>query len=189
LSMRVLARMSTPFAAQFFIAMHRLNSRTSSCTMHSWESVGSNSELIKKMIVDAEINGSDCWQRAVSLTKELKERGKNESQEDWVGDIKLKIFPVRTALSRYCLNNADCLVWIGTPFGPDSATRLSSEQQKRLENQMARLALRKKGKIAFHVSQLPDGQKSVQSFRETLKELTSKFGFQDHSLYVHSVRE
>jgi len=83
------------------------------------------------------------WERAVADSAALP--GENELEEQAVGDQHVRLYPVRTGLSRLLYPDADCVVYFVPPIDEiDIASAI--ETMKRC---LPQLDLKKKGKVVF----------------------------------------
>jgi hypothetical protein len=96
--------------------------------------------------VEEYVNGRETWQsRISSLAKEVP--GQAGGDESGLDDRAVKVYPVRTPLSRYLTGDADCVVEILMP----TAAEFDAEIEPAIARAITRLKVGRKEKISFRV--------------------------------------
>lgn len=123
----------------------------------------------------------DDWGQALQAIKEFGPPGNERAREDALPAGKDRVFPVRTALSRYALGGADCLVVFGTPVDAASKGDLTPAQQKAISGAVSKLDPAKRDRLAFRIQVRRDGRKAWEHFHEVeLEHLRKRLGFKSY---------
>lgn len=96
------------------------------------------------------------------------------------GDEIVRVYPVRTALSRFLTQNADCVVDILPPFGKETQL-LDLKLRNSLQNYLPRVEVKEKGRIMFRVSTDRDARNALDRFVNTgsHRELAQSVGYKE----------
>jgi hypothetical protein len=132
---------------------------------------------------DSVIEGKDKWSSLMEWTKEQVGYIAEDEQEDGVGDGRIDVFPVKTLLSRYYLDDANCLVEFARPFDKDFNGKLDEDTKKSIAASVKKLDLAKKKKVTFSIRLQIGAGKAADRFCESAaKELAKELGFASHSV-------
>lgn len=105
-----------------------------------------------------------------------------------MGDRSFGVFPVRTPLSRFLLDNANCCVWIRTPISHKYHGEVSAEERRLLAERIDQLMLPKRITIAFQISVNNGSEQASRAFAEkTAKDLAEQLGFKNSSVRVETL--
>jgi hypothetical protein len=129
--------------------------------------------------IDEYVNDPTTWPtRIAGLDRDLP--GPAGGDETGVNDRAIKVYPVRTPLSRYLTGDADCVVEIVTP----SAGKLDPEIEPGIVRAVARLKLARKEKMYFRVLASGEFNLSVAPIPEQTHQLARRLGFPKSSSAV-----
>jgi hypothetical protein len=95
------------------------------------------------------------------------------AEEAGIGDSAAKTYPVRTRLSRYLTQGADCVVDILKPLAGDG----DEETCEVIRSSVSKLAILRKMHISFRVHSPPDGNGARDQIMGELKRLAESLGF------------
>jgi len=114
----------------------------------------------------------DLWKKLLADQKKglTEDSGRDEAG---IGSNKFKVYPVRTALSRFMYMNADCVL----QFQP-GAGEIQANDLKAIEQYVAKLDLKQKRML--HIVNSPPGL--------NIRELADRLGFGTASMTVSAVR-
>ena len=148
-----------------------------------WALHGVGSSRFRKVSVGSSISDEGHWQKALAAIKRFGPPDDDKVQEDPVEAAGVKVFPVRTALSRLVLDDADCLVVITAPLDARSSGDLSPAQQKAIRNGVYKLDLPNRSRLSFHIGVKRDGRKAAKFFFDVAaKYMTKRLGFKTYSV-------
>lgn len=114
-------------------------------------------------------DGSFDWDKEIALANEENAAQADES-EDPIGDDRVRVYPVRTALSRL-LTHTDCVVEFMSPPNEDGETLLSQSVRDAIQKYVDRANLRRKNSISF-------GGRLPKKFDEQLERPDDRNSFQ-----------
>lgn len=130
------------------------------------------------------ITGDIDWERAVRLTDNQRGFYTEMENEDAVGDESIRVFPIRTILSRQMSGDVDCVVLFPRPFGKDADGTLNADSKARVKELVEKLQLKERKRIQFGIW-LNDASnlKAVNHFTEkTGPALAKELGFEYYSI-------
>jgi len=128
--------------------------------------------------------GDREWKAAVKLTKDVRGLYKEENDENAVGDDTVRVYPVRTALSRLHAANADCVVWFPKAYDKDATGTLDDQTTTKVKNLIASLKIKDFKRVEFGILLKPDADgKAVKRFTDkTAGELAKILGAEQYSV-------
>jgi RNA polymerase sigma factor (sigma-70 family) len=104
--------------------------------------------------------------------------GEPDAAEPKLGNDAIEVYAVRTILSRYLTDNADCVVRIVAPFMDQSADPLEPEVDQAIRTYVNSLRIKHKDRLFFRVAFKQAARKAVQRFEEkTSVKLATELGF------------
>ena len=128
------------------------------------------------------IRGGFDWQKHIAAMNE-KIGAQPDGDEPAAKGGSVVVHPVRTVLSRYLFEGADCVVTLTTPFPNGSDGKLRPEVETAIRRRVAALKLPHKGAVLFRVGYKDGGRDAAERFYETVaKELAEALGFKDRSM-------
>jgi hypothetical protein len=130
-----------------------------------------------RAFVTSTYDGGFHWQETLaSVAKRMG--GKPDADEPSSGDEAVKVYPVRTVLSRFLCGNADCVVRINVAFDAQSDGSLDAKVDKAIRAYVGKLMLAQKDKVLFQVRVKQGGRDAALRFNETTaRELEQALGF------------
>jgi len=131
------------------------------------------------------IIGDHDWKAAIKLTGDIRGLYEEERVENAVGDEAVKVYPVRTALSRLRTDNADCVVSFPKPFGKDATGTLDEQTTAKVKELVASLKIKEIKSVAFGIRENLDdlNEKACKHFTDkTAPELAKIFGVENYSV-------
>ncbi len=131
----------------------------------------------------------DYWTRSFETNKNAQ-AGEPEGAEPSVGNDLLKIYPVRTALTRFLTVNSDCVVEILPIINGSLPNALGTELYDALVLHLAKLDLKKKHKLLL-VFQWDSGSTAEERKKlvttHFLRDVREKLGFDEVSIHIDVV--
>jgi hypothetical protein len=129
------------------------------------------------------IGGRD-WRAAVRLTRDARGLYEETEEEKVVGDETVRVYPVRTALSRLQTGSADCVVSFPQPYDKNTSGTVDEKTKARIKELVGSLRLKTVKSIEFAIRMKPDAdQKAVDRFTDkTAGELKEMLGAKDYSV-------
>lgn len=108
----------------------------------------------------------------------------DEGDEPVSGNELVKVYPVRTSLSRSKSVDADCVVEILPRFEKDYNNALPSKIDQAIRLYVSKLEVKQKRKMLFKVTSKGEGRKTIDWFieREGAKKLAQSLGYQSVSV-------
>ncbi len=132
------------------------------------------------------VRGGFDWPKHIAAMNE-KISAQPDGAEPAAKDGPIVVHPVRTVLSRYLFEGADCVVTLATPFPKGSDGKLPPEVEAAIRRRVAALKLPTKGAVLFRVGYREGGRDAAERFYETAaKELAKSLGFKDRSMMSRS---
>jgi hypothetical protein len=140
--------------------------------------------------VPTTIGGDSVWKAAVRLAGDARGLYEEKEDEDSIGDDTVRVYPVRTALSRLISAEADCVVSFPQPYGEDATGELDEKSKERVKELVESLKLEKRSRVQFLIWMKHDvNRKAVDTFTEkTARELWRELEFENFSVARYYVR-
>jgi hypothetical protein len=140
--------------------------------------------------------GKYDWQARVAASKAIGSV-EDTADEGGVGDDLVKVYPVRTKVTRF-IADVDCEVFFLKPLDSNDRPLISSELRDRVKKAVAELTLRSKKKVSFNISlsyKTPEArERNYEADTELIvgdgsgngewQELANSLGFNDSSVTV-----
>ena len=131
--------------------------------------------------------GDGDWKAAVKITDDARGLSPEKGREDAVGDEDIRVYPVRTALSRLRSNEAECVISFRRPYGKDASGTLDEKARARIKELVDSLKLKERKRVQFGIRVKVDGnEKAADRFIDkTAQELSDELGFKCYGV-LHS---
>ncbi len=123
--------------------------------------------------------------RFADLLESRKKQIADEEVDDepQSGDELVKVYPVRTSLSRSKTGNSDCVVDIVPRFRAEPADSLAPEIEQAIRRYVAALKVDRRRKLLFRVTSQGQARQTVDWFvEEKSRELARDLGYEDVSV-------
>jgi hypothetical protein len=106
-----------------------------------------------------------------------------DGPEPMIGDNAVRVFPVKTRLSRYLTSNADCVVDVLQPIDGADGKTLPPETCEAIVSFISQLNLGRRQKLLIRVSSLGNsGKGAVDKLVESRRTLEDYFDFETVSI-------
>ena len=131
------------------------------------------------------------WKRAARLTGNVRGFYEELESEDAVGDESIRVYPVRTILSRQIIgDDIDCVVLFPRPFDKHSTGTLNDESKARVKELVATLKLKERKRISIGIWLKDDAnEEAVRRFsKKTAPELAKELGFENCNVAHHHTK-
>lgn len=135
----------------------------------------------KEVSVTSVKENPDRWKAALALVKEYGGTSAEAKAESGVGGGRCKVYPVRTALSRFSTHDADCVVVLGEQDGKAPGVKWIGDQEKTIAEAVGKLHLAKTEHILFWYGERPRGEEEGR-FMDANRQLAKRLGFPRHSV-------
>jgi hypothetical protein len=132
----------------------------------------------KSLVVAVQRGGFD-WSATIEAVNQ-KTAGDADAEEPATGNAAVRVYPVRTILSRSLFGNVDCVVDLETPFDEHADGTLQPAVEKALKRYVADLELKEEKKILFRVRHSVAGKTACDRFVATTSVALAKaLGFEE----------
>ena len=146
--------------------------------MWSFEGFGRNTGFRKTKVYNHYQGEGFQFAEYINSKKNILEVA-DEGDEPVNGNELVKVYPVRTSLSRSKFNNADCVVDILPSFEKGGETSISPELEQAIQKYVSRLTVKQKKLLFFRISSKGEGGSTVDWFiARGSKEIAKKLGYQ-----------
>jgi hypothetical protein len=134
--------------------------------------------------VPSTVIGDREWKTAVRLTGDARGLFAEKESEDPIGDEDVRVYPVRTALSRLQCYGSECVVVFPRPYGKDATGALDDKVKARAKGLVDSLKLKERKQVMFGIWMADDvNGKAVGHFtKTTARDLADALGFKDYSV-------
>lgn len=129
------------------------------------------------------IIGDMEWKSAIQLAGDSRGLFTENEIENAVGDAPIRIYPVRTVLSRI-RTGADCVISFTQPYGEDATGLVDEKTKSHIKELVDSLKLKERKSVEFSIrfKKNANGKAVVKFTKETSKDLAKELGFKLHSV-------
>jgi hypothetical protein len=133
--------------------------------------------------------GNYSWKLGARLTGDARGLYREDATEDPVGDESVRVYPVRSALSRLRTHEADCVVSFLKPFDKGSTGKLDDNTKAKVKEMLLSLKLKSLKRVEIGIRTKRDAnQKAIDRFEhETVPEL-KRLGLPITSVAIQNVK-
>jgi hypothetical protein len=134
--------------------------------------------------VPSSIGGGRVWADTIKIVGDRRGYIDEEETEDAIGDDKVKVYPVRTRLSRLRTADDDCVVIFQDIFDKDTTARVLDEKTKaKIKELVDSLRIKELDQVSFTIKMTRDANRdAVSAFEKAvIKELPSLLGVKNFS--------
>jgi hypothetical protein len=170
-------------AVVIFVVIHDALRQPDAGRLIRWALIGfAREKSFADVRVVENVRGGFDWQKHIVAMNE-KIGAQPDGDEPAAKDGSVVVHPVRTVLSRYLFEGADCVVTLTTPFPKGSDGKLPPEMEAAIRRRVGALKLPHKRAVLFRVGYKQGGRDAVERFYETVaRELAEALGFKDRSM-------
>ncbi len=122
------------------------------------------------------------WEKSIAAVNE-KTNGQTDEDESAVGNELVRVYPVRTPLTRYLLGNNDCVVDVLAPISEEGGEALSAEIRKAILRYVPKAGVTHQDTINFRVRSGNGSEKAIDQFkRQDSVGLTKVLGYKQQTI-------
>jgi hypothetical protein len=144
--------------------------------------IGVGHSRFKEVRVVSARDSRDSWKNALTIIGASGKAKESDVPEACVKKGLVKVYPVRTAISRYLTDKADCVVVIGDQRGPSPKVEVIPAQAGPIAEALRELKVKNRERIRFEYGRLPRGKEALMQFEKANQELAKKLGFKHDSV-------
>ena len=162
--------------------VHQLN--RSDLLTYAMQGFGQDAGFRKAKVSNTYMGQAFEWEKHIAAINE-KTGGETNSDESPTGTQSVRVYPVRTILSRHLTSNADCLVDILQPIEKETDS-IETKIREAVLAQVPKAKVKNKGRILFRVSSNFAARNVIDQFVEHgSKDLAQMVGYEYAIVQIH----